>query len=112
MFIATGAARPAKLRTSGIDGTLASRELRRCPNRHEHLPLLTELGRESGVVVTINMALLTEVDRTPLSKMRVRCRVLWRFRPSACCRLGSGVRKNPKRQRAGALQNLMALRAG
>src|SRR5438046_984592 len=33
----------------------------------------TELAWASAVVVTINMALLTELDRPPPSKMRVRC---------------------------------------
>jgi hypothetical protein len=32
----------------------------------------TELGRASGVVVTINMALLTELDPSPPPKMRIR----------------------------------------
>ena len=39
----------------------------------------TELGRASCVAVTINMALLPELSQSP-PKIRVRRRVLWRFR--------------------------------
>ena len=34
----------------------------------------TELARASGVMVTIHMALLPELDLSPSPKMRIRCR--------------------------------------
>jgi len=37
------------------------------------MPLLKELGRASGVGVTINMALLTEMGTSPSLKIRIRC---------------------------------------
>jgi hypothetical protein len=72
MFIATHAARSAKLRRSGM----YSRSLGRCRrSMGAKIPTHaapTELGRTSGVVVTIDMALLTELDPSPPPKMRVR----------------------------------------
>ena len=72
MFIATRAARSAKLRRSGM----YSRSLGHCRRSvGAKIPIHaapTELGRASGVVVTINMALLTELDPSPSPKMRVR----------------------------------------
>ena len=38
------------------------------------MPLLKELGRASGVGVTINMALLTELGTSSSLKIRIRCR--------------------------------------
>ena len=62
MFVATRAARSAKLRRSGM----YSRSISRCQGTVEvEIPIHaapTELGRASGVVVTINMALLTELE--------------------------------------------------
>jgi hypothetical protein len=85
MFIATRAARSAKLRRSGM----YSRSLGHCRRSvGAKIPIHaapTELGRASGVVVTINMALLTELDPSPSPKMRVRCRVLRRLRGAPGC---------------------------
>jgi hypothetical protein len=39
------------------------------------MPLLKELGRASRVGVTINMALLTELDTSPSLKIHIRSRV-------------------------------------
>ena len=72
MFIATRAARSAKLRRSGM----YSRSLGHCRRSlGAKIPIHaapTELGRASEVVVTINMALLTELDPSPPPKMRIR----------------------------------------
>ena len=73
MFIATRVAPSAKLRRSGI----CSRSLGHCRRFvGATIPIHaapTELGRTSGVVVAINMALLTELDPAPPWKVRIRC---------------------------------------
>src|SRR5882757_8176072 len=75
MFIAAHAARSTKLRRSGMySGSFAHCQKAEIPIHAAP----TELAWASAVVVTINMALLTELDRPPPSKMRVRCSVLGR----------------------------------
>ena len=78
MFIATRAVRSAKLRRSGM----YSRSLGHCRRSvGANIPIHaapTELGRTSGVVATIDMALLAELDWPPSPTMRERCRALWR----------------------------------
>jgi hypothetical protein len=74
MFIATRAARSAKLRRSGMylpSPGYCGRSVGAKIPIHAAPP---ELGRASEGVVTINMALLTELDPSPSPKMRVRCR--------------------------------------
>jgi hypothetical protein len=65
MFIATRAADSAKLRRSGIH-LRALDHGRRCLASIFRLhAAATELGRASCVVVTINLALLAELDQRP-----------------------------------------------
>jgi hypothetical protein len=91
MFIATRAVRSAKLRRSGT----YSCSLAHC--RRAKIPVHaapTELGWASGVVITINMALLTELDRPSPPKMRVRCGLDGRtpLKTYVSCCQGSGIR--------------------
>ncbi len=77
MFIATRAAPPAKLRKGGMYSRLLG-HCRRSEEAKVPIHAAPELGRASWVSVTINMALLTELDQPP-PLIRVMRRVLWRF---------------------------------
>ena len=61
MFIATRAARSAKLRRSGMYSLSLGHRRRSVGAKIPIHAAPTELGGASGVVVTINMALLTEL---------------------------------------------------
>jgi hypothetical protein len=78
MFIATGAARSPKLRRSGMYSCSTGHCRRAVEAKIPTDAAPTELGRKSKVVVTINMALLTELYRPPPPNMRVRSSVLAR----------------------------------
>jgi hypothetical protein len=68
MFVATtDPGRGAKLRRSGMNRTLASRDFRQCAARFKRMPLLRSLA-DSVARVAINMALLTELE-SRLSKL-------------------------------------------
>jgi len=84
MFIATGAAATSKLRRSGIGHRQRSAKVR-IPR---HACRSYGAWVNGVVIVTINMALLKELDRPPLPKTWVKSRVSWthsiRFKPFGC----------------------------
>ena len=74
IFIATRAARCAKLRRSSMAGRSLGHGRRSVGARIPIHAAPPELGRVSGVGVAIDMALLTELDVLPPPKIRAKCR--------------------------------------
>ena len=70
MFLATRAARSGKLRRSGMFRAVNAGWV--CEAKSPSHVAPTELGGAFGTVATINMALLTELDRSPQPKMSVQ----------------------------------------
>jgi hypothetical protein len=68
MFIATRAALSAKLRRSGMYSLSLGPLPEVCGRQNPIHAAPTELGRTSGVVVTINMPLLAELRRRGISR--------------------------------------------
>ena len=103
MFIAARAAQGVKLRRSGMSWPSLGHCRRSVGVKIPVHAAPTELGRASGVIVTINMALLTELDQALSPKKRVRCRGegTHGFRFAMPFQSGvSPVRRRPRRSKA------------